>query len=205
MPCTLLNKAFPSTGPLLQARAAKLARCLRGKRPGLLLRIRGSCWRATAVVLAVLALLGDRRRQTGSARPRSTYPARRPRGPTTCSASTSAARRRSRSSSAARRRRSTARGRSWSAPCGRSDPRITTLSPWDRGSVGPLRPGPRRALIVVDFHVGLADSVNNSVDELDAILAERDHAAGHAPPRPATRPSRGRSRTSRSRPPSAAS
>ena len=44
-----------------------------------------------------------------------------------------------------------------------SDPRVTTLSPWDRGTVGPLRPSPRRALIVVDFHVGLADSVNDSV------------------------------------------
>ena len=51
-----------------------------------------------------------------------------------------------------------------------SDPEVTTLSPWDRGTVGPLRPGPRRALIVVDFHVGLADSVNQSVDELDGIL-----------------------------------
>src|SRR5690242_13534176 len=36
-----------------------------------------------------------------------------------------------------------------------SGPRVNTLSPWDRGSVGPLRPGPRKALVVVDFHVGL--------------------------------------------------
>jgi RND superfamily putative drug exporter len=56
-----------------------------------------------------------------------------------------------------------------------SDPRITTLSPWDRGSVGRLRPSPHQALIVLDFHVGLADSVNNSVDELDAILDEQIH------------------------------
>ena len=56
-----------------------------------------------------------------------------------------------------------------------SDPDVTTLSPWDRGTVGPLRPSPDRALIVVDFHVGLADSVNNSVDELDAILDEQVH------------------------------
>jgi putative drug exporter of the RND superfamily len=54
-----------------------------------------------------------------------------------------------------------------------SDPAVTTLSPWDRGSVGPLRPSPRRALIVVDFHVGLAESVNGSVDELDRALEER--------------------------------
>jgi RND superfamily putative drug exporter len=56
-----------------------------------------------------------------------------------------------------------------------SDPRITTLSPWDRGSVGRLRPSPRRALIVIDFHVGLAESVNDSVDELDAILDRQIH------------------------------
>ena len=54
-----------------------------------------------------------------------------------------------------------------------SDPAVTTLSPWDRGSVGRLRPSPDRALIIVDFHVGLADSVNRSVPELDRILAER--------------------------------
>ena len=56
-----------------------------------------------------------------------------------------------------------------------SDPAVTTLSPWDRGTVGPLRPSPDRALIVVDFHVGLADSVNNSVDELNEILDEQVH------------------------------
>jgi RND superfamily putative drug exporter len=56
-----------------------------------------------------------------------------------------------------------------------SDPRVTTLSPWDRGSVGRLRPSPRQALIVIDFHVGLAESVNESVDELDAILDQQIH------------------------------
>jgi RND superfamily putative drug exporter len=56
-----------------------------------------------------------------------------------------------------------------------SDPRITTLSPWDRGSVGRLRPSPRQALIVIDFHVGLAESVNDSVDELNAILGREIH------------------------------
>jgi RND superfamily putative drug exporter len=56
-----------------------------------------------------------------------------------------------------------------------SDPRVTTLSPWDRGSVGRLRPSPRQALIVIDFHVGLAESVNDSVDELNAILDRQIH------------------------------
>ena len=51
-----------------------------------------------------------------------------------------------------------------------TDPAVTTLSPWDRGSVGRLRPSPRQALIVVDFHVGLAESVNESVDELNRVL-----------------------------------
>ncbi len=56
-----------------------------------------------------------------------------------------------------------------------TDPAVTTLSPWDRGSVGRLRPSPRQALIVVDFHVGLAESVNESVDELNRVLEEQIH------------------------------
>jgi hypothetical protein len=55
----------------------------------------------------------------------------------------------------------------------REVPEISTLSPWDRGSVGPLRPGPRRALIIADFHVDLPHAVNDSVDELNRILAEQ--------------------------------
>ena len=50
------------------------------------------------------------------------------------------------------------------------DPKITTLSPWDRGSVENLRPGPRRALIITDFHVPIAHAVNESVDELNEII-----------------------------------
>src|SRR4249919_3241775 len=52
----------------------------------------------------------------------------------------------------------------------REVPQISTLSPWDRGSVGPLRPGPRRALIIADFHVDLPHAVNDSVDHLNSIL-----------------------------------
>jgi len=33
-------------------------------------------------------------------------------------------------------------------------PGVTTLSPWDRGALGRLRPSPRKALILVDFGVG---------------------------------------------------
>ena len=57
----------------------------------------------------------------------------------------------------------------------RRDPRVTTLSPWDRGSVQRLRPSPRRALILVDFHVGLDQAVNEIVPRLNRILAEEIH------------------------------
>ena len=36
-----------------------------------------------------------------------------------------------------------------------SDPKVTTVSPWDKGKVGNLRPAPNKALILVDFHVGV--------------------------------------------------
>lgn len=53
----------------------------------------------------------------------------------------------------------------------RSSPAVTTLSPWDRGTVERLRPGPRRAIIIVDFHVGIDQAVNDTVPELNEILA----------------------------------
>ncbi|HEX8689950.1 MAG TPA: MMPL family transporter, partial [Solirubrobacterales bacterium] len=55
----------------------------------------------------------------------------------------------------------------------RENPEVTTLSPWDRGAVRRLRPDPRRALILVDFHVGIREAVNETVPELNEIL-ERD-------------------------------
>ena len=33
------------------------------------------------------------------------------------------------------------------------DPKVTTVSPWDKGKVGNLRPAPNKALILADFHV----------------------------------------------------
>jgi RND superfamily putative drug exporter len=51
-----------------------------------------------------------------------------------------------------------------------SSPAVTTLSPWDQGSVGKLRPGPRRALVIVDFHDDIAEAVNDTVPELNEIL-----------------------------------
>jgi RND superfamily putative drug exporter len=54
----------------------------------------------------------------------------------------------------------------------RTDPAVTTLSPWDRGTVQPLRPGPRRALIIADFHVPIDEAVDETVPRLNETLEE---------------------------------
>jgi RND superfamily putative drug exporter len=54
----------------------------------------------------------------------------------------------------------------------RAEPGVTTLSPWDRGDVARLRPSPRRALIVADFHVGVETAVKHTVPELNRLLEE---------------------------------
>ncbi len=54
-----------------------------------------------------------------------------------------------------------------------SDPAVSTLSPWDRGSVERLRPSPRKALIVTDFHVSAEDAVEDKVPYLEQTLEER--------------------------------
>jgi putative drug exporter of the RND superfamily len=53
----------------------------------------------------------------------------------------------------------------------RREPGVTTLSPWDRGSVARLRPTPRRALILADFHVDIKTAVDETVPRLNEILA----------------------------------
>jgi RND superfamily putative drug exporter len=58
----------------------------------------------------------------------------------------------------------------------RRDPKATTLSPWDIGTVGQLRPSPRRALIVVDFHDNLDQAVNDRVPQVNRALEESIHA-----------------------------
>ena len=58
----------------------------------------------------------------------------------------------------------------------RRDPKVTTLSPWDRGNVSQLRPSPRRALILADFHVDVKTAVNQTVDQLNRVLEEKVHA-----------------------------
>lgn len=57
----------------------------------------------------------------------------------------------------------------------RRDPRVSTLSPWDSGSVEQLRPSPRRALILVDFHVDVKTAVNKTVPRLERILEREIH------------------------------
>jgi len=58
----------------------------------------------------------------------------------------------------------------------RRDPRVTTLSPWDNGAVQRLRPTPRRALILADFHVDTRTAVNDTVPHLKDVLERTIHA-----------------------------
>jgi RND superfamily putative drug exporter len=54
----------------------------------------------------------------------------------------------------------------------RADPKVSTLSPWDRGSVNLLRPNPRKALILADFHVSVDEAVDHIVPRVERILRE---------------------------------
>jgi RND superfamily putative drug exporter len=58
----------------------------------------------------------------------------------------------------------------------RRDPRVTTISPWDRGNVAQLRPDPRRALILADFHVDVKTAVNETVEQLESAIEQEVHA-----------------------------
>ncbi len=62
----------------------------------------------------------------------------------------------------------------------RRDPAVTTVSPWDRGSVDNLRPSPRKALILVDFHVSAEEAVKETVPYLDRTLDEEIAPPVHA-------------------------
>ncbi|HVA91352.1 MAG TPA: hypothetical protein VNL71_16075, partial [Chloroflexota bacterium] len=55
----------------------------------------------------------------------------------------------------------------------REMPGVATLSPWDKGSVARLRPSPRKAMILVDFHLGLAEAMRETVPRVDALLARQ--------------------------------
>jgi RND superfamily putative drug exporter len=54
----------------------------------------------------------------------------------------------------------------------RAEPGVTTLSPWDKGSVEGLRPKPGTALILADFHVDTKTAVNETVPQLERLLEE---------------------------------
>jgi RND superfamily putative drug exporter len=55
----------------------------------------------------------------------------------------------------------------------RRDRSATTISPWDRGSVAALRPAPGKALVLVDFHVPLAEAMRDTVPALERTLEAR--------------------------------
>ena len=57
----------------------------------------------------------------------------------------------------------------------RRQPEASVVSPWDRGSLAALRPGPRRALVLVDFHVPLAEAMRHTSSALATLLARRVH------------------------------
>jgi RND superfamily putative drug exporter len=53
---------------------------------------------------------------------------------------------------------------------------VTTLSPWDGSALAALRPSPRRALILVDFHAPPAKAVKDVVPRLERTLERVIHA-----------------------------
>ena len=52
---------------------------------------------------------------------------------------------------------------------------MTAISPWDRGAVAYLRPGPGRAIILLDYHLPLDVAMRDTVPALERTLAERVH------------------------------
>jgi RND superfamily putative drug exporter len=57
----------------------------------------------------------------------------------------------------------------------RREPSATVISPWDRGDLAGLRPGLRRALVLVDFHLPLAEAMRHTVPSLERTLERRIH------------------------------
>jgi RND superfamily putative drug exporter len=58
----------------------------------------------------------------------------------------------------------------------RGEPSATVISPWDRGSVAGLRPDPHKALVLVDYHVPLAEAMRDTAPALERTLEARVHA-----------------------------
>src|SRR4051795_12648751 len=57
----------------------------------------------------------------------------------------------------------------------RHDPTVAVVSPWDRGSVAFLRPGPRRASVLLDYHLPLDAAMRETVPDLERTLEARIH------------------------------
>ena len=58
----------------------------------------------------------------------------------------------------------------------RRDRDATVISAWDRGSVPGLRAGPRKAIVLVDYHVPLAQAMRETVPALERTLEARVRA-----------------------------
>jgi RND superfamily putative drug exporter len=58
----------------------------------------------------------------------------------------------------------------------RREPTATVISPWDRGAVAGLRPGPGKALVLVDSHVPLSTAIRDTVPGLERTLQRQIHA-----------------------------
>ncbi|MGE5527102.1 MAG: MMPL family transporter [Methanosarcina sp.] len=52
----------------------------------------------------------------------------------------------------------------------------TVISPWDRGSLGALRPSARKALVLVDYHVPLEEAMRSTVPALERTLEAKVRA-----------------------------
>jgi putative drug exporter of the RND superfamily len=57
----------------------------------------------------------------------------------------------------------------------RREREATVLSPWDKGSLEALRPGPRKALVLVDFHVPLGTAMREVAPDLEATVKDGVH------------------------------
>ena len=57
----------------------------------------------------------------------------------------------------------------------RRDPAVAVVSPWDRGAVGFLRPGRRKAIVLLDYHLPLDVAMRQTVPALERTLRRHIH------------------------------
>ncbi len=58
----------------------------------------------------------------------------------------------------------------------RRDHAVAVVSPWDRGSVGFLRPDPNRAIVLLDYHLPADVAVRETVPKLEDTIQARIHS-----------------------------